>query len=45
MVSVELAGIEPRSDSPQFLCNESSQSYPSARANSPLDPQWADGTS
>src|SRR5918995_5193451 len=28
MVSVELTGIEPRSDSRQFLCNKSSQSYP-----------------
>jgi hypothetical protein len=45
MVSVELAGIEPYSDSRQFLCNKSSQSYPSARAKSLLNPQWADGTS
>ena len=45
MVSVELAGIEPRSDSRQFLCNKSSQSYPSAPANSLPNPQWADGMS
>ena len=45
MVPVELTGIEPRTDSRQFLCNKSSQSYPSAPANSLLNPQWADGTS
>ena len=36
MVSVELTAIEPRSDSRQFPCNKSSQSYPSAPANSYL---------
>lgn len=45
MVIVELTGIEPRSDSRQFLCNKNSQSYPSAPANYLLNPQWADGTS